>query len=271
MAIQCPTTHDNVSDCSPKSLNVIPWLKQVMTILFNITDWTWEMRLSCKIFLCGLLILLRKTYGHIPITLSLLQALIDKRLVEATTQLVREGITDVGKILLHLRLQVKMFVGQPEPDRFNRRYYPERRDISDMGYRAKQKLQEGVNDLALLETLVKMLRDDVYRAHDDNQLLMLIPQTEWQRRLLLRYGNTMVFLCVTYKTTCYIVPLYQLTVMTNVGYIHVTPLIMQREDTESIKEVLHVITEHNTSWSPRIIMIDADEKERVCCDFCLSR
>ena len=167
----------------------------------------------------------------------------------------------VGKILLHLWLKVKMFVGQPEPDRFNRRYYPERRDISDIGYRAKQKLQEGVNDLALLETLVKMLRDDVYRAHDDNQLLMLILQTEWQRHHLSRYGNAMVFVDRTYKTTCYTVPLYQLTVTTNVGYIHVASLIMQCEDTESIREVLHVVANHNTSWSPRIIMIDADEKE----------
>ena len=192
-----------------------------------------------------------------------LKAPIDKLLVEATTQLVREGITDVGEILRHLRLKVKeMFIGKPEPDRFNRRFYPGRRDISDMVYRAKQKLQEGATDLALLETFVSKLGDDVvYRAPDDNQLLMFIHQTEWQRRLLLRYGNTMVFLDGTYKTTCYTVPLYLLTVKTNVGYIPVASLIMQREDTESIREVLQVVAERNPSWSPRIVMIDADEKE----------
>ena len=50
------------------------------------------------------------------------------------------------------------------------------------------------------------------------ELLLWVHQTKWQRDMLVKYGNTMTLIDATYKTTLYNVPIFFVTVRTNVGY-----------------------------------------------------
>ena len=73
-------------------------------------------------------------------------------------------------------------------------------------------------------------------------------QQEWQRDLLLKYGNTISLIDATYKTTRYELPLFFVCVRTNVGYSVVAEFILESECTESICEALHILH----SWNPEL-------------------
>jgi hypothetical protein len=61
-----------------------------------------------------------------------------------------------------------------------------------------------------------------------SQTLLWIHQEEWQQNLMIRYGNTMSLIDATYKTTKYDLPLFFVTVRTNIGYKLVTPCACTR-------------------------------------------
>eukprot|EP00112_Aurelia_sp_Birch-Aquarium-sp1_P011369 Seg239.8 transcript_id=Seg239.8/GoldUCD/mRNA.D3Y31 product="hypothetical protein" protein_id=Seg239.8/GoldUCD/D3Y31 len=60
--------------------------------------------------------------------------------------------------------------------------------------------------------------DEVKITENDGNSILFVYQSEWQQRLLARYGNEMAFLDATYRTTRYALPLYFLVVKTNVDY-----------------------------------------------------
>jgi hypothetical protein len=98
------------------------------------------------------------------------------------------------------------------------------------------------------------IEDDEQMLVDDgtmNKGLLLVYQTQWQKRLLNRYGNELCLLDATYKTTKYCLPLYFLVVKTNIEYKVVAAFI-----TQSIKEALCVIMKWNPIWKPRHFMVD---------------
>ena len=181
------------------------------------------------------------------------------------SELVLDGVTDVTEVLGHLRLKTKeIHAGKPLPDRYSRRFYPSRRDVSDMVYREKNKLRNGVSDLSAMDALAAQNPLEIfYRAPEDDVNLLWVFQTEWQRRLLVRYGNTMTFLDGTYKTMKYTLPLYLLVVKSNVGYIPVAVFIVQRETADVIGEALGVIASRNPTWQPEVVMLDCDESEEI--------
>jgi hypothetical protein len=74
-----------------------------------------------------------------------------------------------------------------------------------------------------------------------NKGMLFVYQTQWQKRLLNRYGNELCLLDATYKTTKYCLPLYFLVVKTNMEYKVVAAFVTQSETTEAIKEALSVI------------------------------
>ena len=74
---------------------------------------------------------------------------------------------------------------------------------------------------------------------------MYIQQEDWQKELLVRYGNTVTLMDATYKTTKYIMPLFFVCVKTNVSY-SVAEFIIQSETAEYIREALSVLK----SWNP---------------------
>ena len=74
-----------------------------------------------------------------------------------------------------------------------------------------------------------------------SQTLLWIQQEEWQQNLMVRYGNTMSLIDATYKTTKYDLPLFFVTVRTNVGYKVVAHFIVQSETTEQILEAVNIL------------------------------
>ena len=104
--------------------------------------------------------------------------------------------------------------------------------------------------------------EDVLLVNPMNvQGLLFCHQTEWQRRLLMRYGNEICLLDATYKTSRYALPLFFVCVRTNVNYIVVTSFIEQSETTAAVAEALEILKEWNPDWNPRNWMVDFSEIE----------
>ena len=72
------------------------------------------------------------------------------------------------------------------------------------------------------------------------QTLMWVHQTNWQREMLSKYGNTMTLIDATYKTTLYDLALFFITVRTNAGYIVAAEFIIQTGTNEQIGEALSI-------------------------------
>ena len=92
------------------------------------------------------------------------------------------------------------------------------------------------------------------------QNLLWVHQTNWQREMLVKYGNT---IDATYKTTLYDVPLFFVfvTVRTNAGHTVAAEFIVQSETSEDIKEALGIPKEWNPEWKPSFFMCDYSEGE----------
>ena len=93
------------------------------------------------------------------------------------------------------------------------------------------------------------------------QGLLFCHQTEWQRRLLMRYRNEICLLDATYKTSRYALPLFFMCVRINVNYIVVASFIVQSETTAAVAEALEIMKEWNPDWNPRNWMVDFSEIE----------
>ena len=77
---------------------------------------------------------------------------------------------------------------------------------------------------------------------------MYIQQEDWQKELLVRYGNTVTLMDATYKTTKYSIPLFFVCVKTNVLYSVVAEFIIQSETAEYIREALSVCLLTKQLW-----------------------
>ena len=91
--------------------------------------------------------------------------------------------------------------------------------------------------------------------------LLFVHQTEWQSRLLKRYGNELSLLDATYRTTKYALPLFFLVVKTNIDYQIVGSFVLQSEASPEIERALRVIAGWNDGWSPKYFMVDYSEAE----------
>ena len=232
---------------------------------------------------------LAKQVVYNPLQTADLKAPIDKRVINKVNALVDEGISNVSEMTRHMRLYVKSLFGQKAlPNFTNRRYYPTREDLRKLMYRRRQKNMEGLLDQENLQKLISVWQTErpsdlwFYRpsvteyhernedgidenpkrlAQEDKQSLLIVYQSAWQQRLLKRYGNEMVFLDATYRTTCYDVPLFFLCVHTNVGYSIVATLVMENENSASLSEALLKLHEMNPEWYPKAFMVDYSEIE----------
>lgn len=54
--------------------------------------------------------------------------------------------------------------------------------------------------------------------NDPPENLLYVHQENWQRNLLIKYGNEISLIDATYKTTKYALPLFFVCVKTNCGY-----------------------------------------------------
>ena len=145
----------------------------------------------------------------------------------------------------NLMEKIKVWRAENEGDLFEFRPYvdPETEDVA-----TASSVEQNLED------------DDVEEIKVDdgtsNNGLLFVHQTNWQRRLLNRYGNELCLLDATYRTTKYSLPLYFLVVKTNMEYKVVASFVTQSETTDAIKEALSVIMKWNPEWAPKHFMVD---------------
>ena len=203
------------------------------------------------------------------------------------SELVSEGMTDpyeVSKALKHYVTTI-MCVSNDNPDPDDRAYYPTIRDLHNHIYKAKKALELSKLDQENLKLKIDEWRKsrpesvfhfqpfikveqcdendlaDSSHEQDFHQSLLWVHQTQWQKAILSKYGNTMTMIDATYKTTKYDVPLFFLTVRTNAGYIVVAEFIVQTETATHIQEALTILKGWNPTWHPNFIMCDYSEAE----------
>ena len=168
---------------------------------------------------------------------------VDPRLVQKMHELVSEGVRNPKEMKRHLKSHVKkeIFNGEAVPSTENRRFFPRMKDIRNHIYTATVKLRYSKIDQVSVEekinewqkenelqtfffrkyAVVKAEEETLHKTEDvdgaegttedvkinDKEIpgdsLLLVHQTEWQKRLLSRYGNGMCLLDATYKTTRY--------------------------------------------------------------------
>ena len=211
----------------------------------------------------------------------------DSRVQHFIQQLVTDGVRNIGEIRRHTEMYVKgtIFSDKTVPPRFNRRFFPLRRDYNNIVYRTRVSLMRSCYDQENLKTKISewlanqpsdtfIFRpfvensgttllddaDDVQVIGNAGTGLLLVYQTSWQRQLLEKYGK-MCLLDATYKTTRYALPLFFLCVRTNVDYIVVATFVIQHEDSSSISEALGILKSWNTGWVPTSFMVDSCEAE----------
>ena len=79
--------------------------------------------------------------------------------------------------------------------------------------------------------------------------------------MLARYGNELVLLDATYKTTRYALPLFFLVCKTNIDYQIVATFVIESETTKGIVDALQIIKEWNPDFQPAAIMTDYSKAE----------
>ena len=93
------------------------------------------------------------------------------------------------------------------------------------------------------------------------ETILYVHQEEWQKDLLVKFGNTITLMDATYKTTKYSIPLFFLCVKTNVNYSIVAEFVVQSETTDMIFEALSVIKLWNPGWNPDFFITDYSDAE----------
>jgi len=217
---------------------------------------------------------------------------VDQRIRQFVKQQVADGILNVAEVQRHTEAFVKrqLFDDKHPPSKLNRRYFPHRRDFQNLIYRARI---AGMKSLVDQENLALKIKEwesdsdvklffrpyvDCETAEDSTQAddsddddvavvrrgaaagLLFIHQTEWQRRLLRRYGS-LCLMDATYKTTRYALPLFFVCVRTNVDYVVVATFVTQHEDSGSIAEALEILRSWCDGWTPESFMVDFSEPE----------
>ena len=198
----------------------------------------------------------------------------DSRVVSHVNSAVDNGIHSVAEMQRRVHMFVKsLFGSSPLPKPINRRFYPSREDIRQMIYRRRRANMDGLLDQDIVKNTIQSWSSEhpddfwLYRPSTAStetacgQQLLLVHQSQWQRRLLLRYGQELVFMDATYKTTQYALPLFFLCVHTHSGYVVVAVFVIEREDSASLSEALTELSRSVPEWRPKAFMMDASEIE----------
>ena len=177
------------------------------------------------------------------------------KISEKVNTLVGEGITDVQEVkraLRHYIIHVLFPDSSNRPNETNRAYYPTNIDIKNHVYSAKLAQELSKLDQDNLKLKIEQWKSETpssmfyYRPYKEikkekeectfadgkhsatfSQTLLYVHQEQWQQHLLSRYGNTIVLIDATYKTTKYELPMFFVTVKTNVGYTPIADFVIQ--------------------------------------------
>ena len=149
---------------------------------------------------------------------------IDPRLSSKIVQYTKEGVTNVREMKRLLKIFVKndLFSEQNLPASNNLRFYPNPAIICSHIDRAKAKLRHSmIDEKCFLYKIGQWKKDGkifsiFYRAKTKEQMEMenepnsflFVCQSKWQKYLFQRYGNELILLDATYKTTRYSLPIF---------------------------------------------------------------
>ena len=125
-------------------------------------------------------------------------------------------------------------------------------------------LENKINEWRLADPSVKIYFDpktDQDCTNGEKKNFMFVYQSQWQQELLKRYGNEILLLDATYKTTRYALPLFFLTVKTNIDYQIVGTFVIENETREAITAALSVFKSWNPSLCPINCMTDYCNEE----------
>ena len=214
---------------------------------------------------------------------------VHSKIIEKINALVGEGTTEVQEVKRALRHYVLHLFPDPtdRPSESNRAYYPTSTDIKNHVYSAKRAQELSKLDQDNLKLKIEQwkkenpatmfyyrpyalteteLQDNHEGTTDDqqeffSQTLLYVHQEHWQQELLRRYGNTIVLIDAIYKTTKYELPMFFVTVKTNVGYTPIADFVIQSETGIHIEEALKVLTTWNPDWRPPYFMTDYSDAE----------
>ncbi len=183
--------------------------------------------------------------------------------IQKINELVKQGITDARTVQRCLRAHVQSKYVQADQD--DRAYYPILSDIQNHIYSAKKGMEFSKLDQENLHKKIQQWDEGskpsthhfrpYTNTEEDGQPLLWIHQEEWQKHILAKYGNTITLIDATYKTTKYDVPLFFLSVRTNVGYCVAAEFVIQSESTANIAEALRHLKLSNPTWNPPILSL----------------
>ena len=197
------------------------------------------------------------------------------RVAQRIEEMVSSGITDAAEVRRSLRYFVDHFLAKEigeKPHPHDRAFFPLRQDILNHIGTAKRNIDFSKFDRENLCIKVEHWKKNsptssyYFRPfgeceNGNDKTVLYINQEEWQKELLLKYGNVITMMDATYKTTKYSIPLFFLCVKTNVNYTVVAEFIIQSETTEMIFEALSVIKSWNPAWSPNYFITDYSDVE----------
>ncbi len=172
------------------------------------------------------------------------------------------NVTEVKRWLDHF-IENNLFRDAPKtqhPRKTNRRYYPCRQDLKNHIGRAisafkycnddQESLARKIDEWKTKDPTSRFFyrmreetteKDNESRRQPGEKNFLFAHQETWQQRLLRRYGDELVLMDATYKTTEYAIPLFFVCVHTNIGYKVVAEFMCQTEEKESICEALAIL------------------------------
>ena len=172
------------------------------------------------------------------------------------------------KRLLKITLPNDIFRNASLPEPSNKRFYPRKATIRNRMIHARRKLCHSLIDQECLQNKIEQWKkenpttkiyfrpkgivkettnerndDDVCDKIDEVKLksssetsLLFVYQSEWQKRLLNRYGKELVLLDATYRTTRYALSLFFFAVKTNIDYQIAATFVTENETQDCIEE-----------------------------------
>lgn len=90
----------------------------------------------------------------------------------------------------------------------------------------------------------------------DDRAVVFAHQSTWQKKMLMRYGCHICLIDATHNTTSYGLPLFNLCVPTNSGYVTAATLLLVDEKANTIEEGLRLIASWCPNWSPQCVLSD---------------
>ncbi|OCT81634.1 hypothetical protein XELAEV_18028457mg [Xenopus laevis] len=201
----------------------------------------------------------------LPYQLANLREKVDPRVKNKIVELYRSGVRKASEVKRHTDAYVRceLFPSGDLPEASRRRFYPTQKDISNLMCKDRYEGKNSVLDQQNVIDLVNNWKEEktvniFYRPHTNkvNGDFLYCYQTEWQQRLLQKYGKEVTLLDATYRTTRYALPLFFLCVRTNVCYAVVGAFIVQQETAVHIEEALQMFKTWNKKWNANHFMVD---------------